>query len=342
MSGQEVRVSVIVCAYTMARFDILRRAIDALYRQQLRPHEVIVVVDNNETLANRLEAVLPAGTTVLRNEGESGASAARNVGVAAASGELLAFIDDDAVADGDWLTHLTNRLADRSVTIVGGRIIAEWPAVGRPPWFPEELDWLVGCTYRGLPLREGNVLRNVISCNMALRREAFAAVGGFRPGWGRKGHIGGQGDDTEFCMRVQQRYPRCRIVYAPRAVVWHNVPNTRLRLAFLAERAYYEGFSKAQMKKLHRALGRDALATESTYLRHLLLYFLPDRLVHWYRPHALAQAAAVMLCIAIVAVGNTVARTVPDPLLAIPAPGISGIRRDAVVVKPTESERPAP
>ena len=153
-------VSVVICAFDDKRFEQLAAAVGSLLSQTVRPAEIIVAVDHNPRLLERVRRDLP-DVTAVASARHRGAGGARNAGVAAASGRTVAFIDDDAQADPDWLERLLPAFADPNVLGCGGAIEPVWPA-GRPHWFPEEFDWVVGCTYRGLRTRPGAV-RNVIS-----------------------------------------------------------------------------------------------------------------------------------------------------------------------------------
>src|SRR5215469_18379495 len=97
-----VDASVIICSYTEARWDNLRAAVSSVVRQTATPVEIIVVIDHNAVLLERAQADLD-GVIVLENQEERGLSGARNTGVKAARGSLIGFLDDDAVADPDWL-----------------------------------------------------------------------------------------------------------------------------------------------------------------------------------------------------------------------------------------------
>ena len=132
-----------------------------------------------------------------------GLSAARNMGIRSCDSELIAFIDDDAVADRDWLRYLVSNFIDLSVIGVGGRIIPEWPDQN-PSWFPEELYWIVGCSYKGLPTKKAPI-RNPIGCNMAFRRSVFEKAGYFSTDTGRVGNVLMGHDDTEFGIRANNK-----------------------------------------------------------------------------------------------------------------------------------------
>src|SRR4051812_14154851 len=152
-------VSVIICAYADERWSELEAAVASMVNQVLQPIETIVVVDHNPHLLARVRRQLPDVVAVANDEAR-GLSGARNSGLRTAHGEVVAFLDDDAVAARDWLAWLTPGYLDASVIGVGGSIAPQWSS-DRPAWFPEEFDWVVGCTYRGMPEQAATV-RNLI------------------------------------------------------------------------------------------------------------------------------------------------------------------------------------
>jgi GT2 family glycosyltransferase len=113
------------------------------------------------------------------------AGGARNRGIKVAAGEVIAFLDDDAAPEPDRLAHLGAAYHAPRVMGVGGSIVSRWESA-RPGWVPRAFDWVVGCTYRGMPETAAPV-RNLIGCNMSFRREVFEAVGGDRRRAGRDG-----------------------------------------------------------------------------------------------------------------------------------------------------------
>lgn len=253
-------ISVIICAYSHDRWDSLLSAIQSVRMQTLRAGEIIVVIDHNQDLLGRLQAQLE-GVTVIANAEARGLSGARNSGVMTSSGRVVAFLDDDAVAAPNWLEQLHAGYHDSRVLGVGGPVEPVW-LDGRPAWFPEEFDWVVGCTFRGMPARPSSV-RALIGCNMSFRREVFDALGGFRRGIGRVGARPIAGEETEFCIRANQRFPHSVWLYQPQASVYHAVPATRASLRYFRARCYAEGLSKVLIA---RSVGSaDGLAAERTY-----------------------------------------------------------------------------
>jgi GT2 family glycosyltransferase len=265
-TGGEPAVSVIVCAYADERWDDLAAAVAAVREQSRAAGEVIVAIDHNAALQARAERDL-TGVRVVANTHAPGLSGARNSGIEAARGDVLVFLDDDAVAEPGWLEHLLAPYADPRIIAVGGAIIPAWDR-GRPAAFPEEFDWVVGCTYRGMPLGRTPV-RNMIGANMSFRREAFDAVGGFRDGIGRVGRRPVGCEETELCLRVHAAFPGRVVLYEPAARVRHRVTADRASLRYFRERCYSEGLSKALVT--HYAGAARGLASE----RHYTLRTLP-------------------------------------------------------------------
>lgn len=266
MSGvRRPEVTTVVCAYTTERWDDLLAAVAGLEAQTVRPDQVLVVVDHSDDLLVRARAALP-GAEVVASTGRRGLSGARNTAIGLARGEVVAFLDDDAVPRPDWLERLLAAYDEPAVVAVGGAARPRWPA-GRPGQLAEELDWVVGCTYRGLPARRADV-RNLIGCSMSFRRSALAGTDGFAEDAGRVGALPLGCEETELCIRLAQRHPGARIVLEPDAVVDHRVTADRTTWRYLRRRAYAEGLSKAAMADV---VGRSAATdVERAYATRVL------------------------------------------------------------------------
>lgn len=253
-------ISVIIRTYTEARWDYLVSSVTSVQRQTLPALEIVLVVDHNQPLLERVRARFP-DASIVENHEPQGSSGAWNSGIAAARGEILAFLDDDAIAAPDWLEQLSKPYADAKVVGVGGFIDPIWLG-GKPAWFPDEFRWVVGCSYRGLPETIAPV-RNLIGCNMSFRREVFDRFGGFRKGMG---HVGGKPigcDETELCIRVSQYMPQTVYLHNPEAKVQHQIPASRTGWNYFLSRCYLEGCSKALVA--HYVGSKDGLAAERKY-----------------------------------------------------------------------------
>jgi glycosyltransferase involved in cell wall biosynthesis len=243
----------VICVYTEQRWDDILAAIDSVELQSWRAMETIVVVDHNPALQCRLEAELtgqerdePRRTPVriTANREQRGLSGGKNTGVAAAAGDVVAFLDDDATAEPDWLKFFADSYARSDIAGVGGLTLPRWDTE-RPAWFPEEFDWVVGCNYRGMPVSQQPV-RNLLGGNASFRKYVFATAGGFTSAIGRSGaKLPLGGEETEFCIRFGQRQPGATLLIDHRAVIWHRVPAGRATFSYFLTRCYAEGMSKA-------------------------------------------------------------------------------------------------
>jgi GT2 family glycosyltransferase len=236
--------SVVICAYTEERWEDLLGAVASALDQTVAAREVVVAIDHNPALLTRAQREL-TGAVVIANIGKAGLAGARNSGAAATSGTVIAFLDDDARAARDWLERLLAPYADPAVLGVGGRIEPDW-RTPRPRWFPDEFNWVVGCSYRGLPVVPAPV-RNLIGANMSVRRSVLEALGGFREELGRLSSGAGAAEETDFCIRGSERYPDGRWMYAPAASVSHAVGSARSSWQFFCVRCFNEGLAKAVM-----------------------------------------------------------------------------------------------
>lgn len=292
MSNPTPTTSVVICAYSDDRWPDLVTAVQSVLDQTTAAHEIIVVIDHNPGLLERAQWGL-SGAMVVPNDGPRGLSGARNSGIHASSGEVLAFLDDDAAANPDWLEHLLVPFNRDDVFAVGGAIQAAWESEA-PRWFPEEFLWVVGCSYRGQPDTTTPV-RNVIGANMAFRRRVFDEVGLFRDDIGRVGAKPVGCEETELCIRAGQRWPEQQAIFEPRATVRHRVPAQRGSVHYFRARCFAEGRSKAQVAAY---VGQsDGLATERDYTFRTL----PKGALRGFTDFVRGDAAGVGRSVAIVA-----------------------------------------
>lgn len=345
--GKNPKISVIICAYTTDRLKDIHEAVNSVLDQTLKPCEGIIAVDHNEELYQELAETYKGSANLnqspnpneslsipfklILNTGTRGLSETRNVGIRAAVGEIVAFIDDDALAKKDWLENLVKPFSPwsgpetrrnslvthrdsvnfskpkRRVVAVGGRAIPLWHNDKRPSWFPEELGWIIGCTYKGLPV-SGDEIRNVPGCNMAFVKDIFHMVGFFRTELGRTGETKGVAEEPELCLRIKHRMPDSLILHKPEAIIYHKVPSRRLSLKYIIQRSYDEGFCKAKVRRLSSIKSQNPLSTEGSYLRYLLFKFIPQKLAHFYKKDSLVQVGAVITSIGATGLGYLVYR----------------------------------
>lgn len=244
-SAPPVSVTVVICAYTEDRWEDTLAALESVRHQSPAPVEVLVVIDHNASLFRRMRGHA-AGferVRVVENGSEPGLSGGKNTGALLASGEVVAFLDDDAVAEPGWIAGLAAAYVDPGVLGVGGLTLPAWETE-RPHWWPAEFDWVVGCTFVG---RDPGEVRNLLGGNASFRRTVFATAGGFPVHIGRSArHARPLGcEETEFCIRAASRIPGGRFLFTADAVIHHRVPRARETFSYFRSRCYAEGLSKA-------------------------------------------------------------------------------------------------
>ncbi|HEV7897921.1 MAG TPA: glycosyltransferase family 2 protein [Planosporangium sp.] len=175
-------VGVVIPTHSEKRWPSLVRTVNSVRSQEYLAAEIVVVVDHNAALYRRARNEL-RGVTVLENLYARGASGNRNTGAFHTNTSLIAFLDDDTAACPSWLGNMVAPFTDPTVVGTGGGIVGAWEGA-RPRWMPDEFLWTVGVSYTGMPTTTAPI-RNVWSANMIVRRDAFMAVGGFRPGFGK-------------------------------------------------------------------------------------------------------------------------------------------------------------
>jgi glycosyltransferase involved in cell wall biosynthesis len=231
--------------------------------QQTYPADAfeIVIVDNASTDHTReyVEGILKDTTHNIRYvyEANLGVSQARNSGMQNTSGEILAYIDDDAVADPGWLARLVEAMkGDNSIVCVAGKVDLLWE-VPEPDWMPRELYGYLGdnTSWGNLP-RELPVDRNPHEGNMALRMWAVQEAGGFDTHFGRVGRTLSTGEGTRLADQLR---PLGKILYTPEAVVHHCVPAWRAKKEYLIKLGFMQGIANANLNFLRDPRSRAGL-----------------------------------------------------------------------------------
>lgn len=236
-----LRADVVICTYTLARWDLLARSVESVLAQRIAPQRLIIVVDHNQELlalcrqewaGGRPDS--PVEILVVANQFAGRLGSARNTALLYAHADIVAFLDDDAEAASDWLERLLAAYATHPGTVaVGG---APRPNYGapRPSWFPPDCDWVFGCHYRWLPDRLAPV-RHLIGASMSVRRDAILAAGGFHAD---------DHDDMDLSHRIARTYGPAAVCYEPLAEVRHYVAPERLTWSYFWRRCFYVNRSK--------------------------------------------------------------------------------------------------
>lgn len=290
-------VSTVVCAHSLDRLQDLTEAIGSLLEQTHRELEIIVVIDGSEELHQQIVTDY-SGHNALKAvflKENIGVSRARNAGINEARGDIIAFMDDDAVADRNWIENLLRIYREYDAVAVGGRILPIWRCE-KPVYLPEELYWLVGVTHKGFAEEKIAEVRNTFGPNMSFKREVFDRVGLFNEklGFARGGTSYIQAEEPEFALRMMRELGK-GVIYNPEAIVYHKVPKSKVGVRALINRAFYQGYSKAWVEK--HSISGDPIATERSYLKHLLVKALPGRLS---RVRGLTELKRIAILIAVI------------------------------------------
>lgn len=292
-----MRVSVVICTHTLDRYDDFVEAADSALDQTYEDVELVLVSDGNPDVFDAIESDFGDRDDVRThcNDENVGLLESRNNGARVATGDVVAFLDDDAVADEAWVEALVAIYEERDCPAVGGRMTPAWVA-GKPSFLPAEFYWLVGVTHRGYgpdgdETAAGEV-RNTFGSNISFRRDVFLALGGFEGDiGGRQGDKNLQGGETELCARLREEYGH-GVYYTPAATVAHKVFAYRTDPAWLLDRAFWQGYSKRGME----VLVPESSGTESAFLRDLLTTHAVRRLSELVkRPRLSSIAQFIML-----------------------------------------------
>ncbi len=240
---------VVICTYTLDRWELLVRTVESALAQTVAPQRVIIVVGHSEPGEHNVNQELLArcrqewggdradsSTEILivprRFGGTKGSSL--NTALLLTRAEIVAFLDDDAEAAPDWLERkLAVYSTHPEVAAVGGAPRPDY-AAPRPTWFPPDFDWVFGCHYRSLPARL-TPTPHLIGTSMSARRDAILSVGGFHADW----H-----DDMDLSHRIGHAYGPAAVCYEPLAEVRHYVPPDRLTWSYFWRRCFYVNRSK--------------------------------------------------------------------------------------------------
>jgi glycosyltransferase involved in cell wall biosynthesis len=308
---KQAKISIVTASYTMDRLRDITELLDSIQAQTYPNIETLIVTERLPELADSIRKyITEKGYTrvqVLYNEGERGASSARNVAIGLAKGDIIAFVDDDALPFPDWAEETAKTYAeDSSIIGVTGPILPLWEEESMN-WFPWEFYWIFSCTYWDMAAI--TEVRNGFGTNLSFRREAFEGeffstslgVRGRGPsGWREPG-----AEEAELALRIKQKTGK-RIVYNPQVRVRHRVYRYRLKARFITRRAYWEGYAKAMLNRWYRhTAGETVLSTEYKLLRRILFKLMPKILIRLFRQPviALRQLWVMIVVLSCVAFG---------------------------------------
>src|SRR5215216_3886035 len=228
-------ISIVVCTYNRA--SLLREALRSLFAQKAEDLSYeIIIIDNNSSDDTRtaVESLTAESPVPLRYflESRQGNAYARNAGVEQAAAPIIAFLDDDCIADERWVTTIKSAFdRDPELAFVGGRVLPVWES--DPPSWLSTSHWApLALLDYGVEERKisGQAPPGLLTANIAIRKEVFAELGGFLPSLQRvKGSIGSM-EDHEFLLRICRGGKRG--LYLPGLITWAGVDPQRMTKAY--------------------------------------------------------------------------------------------------------------
>ncbi len=288
---QSPLLSIVVTSYTTERINDIFELLDSIRAQTYPNIETIFVAERSQELFEKVKAyaeekAIPNMMVVFSND-KLGLSVARNMGIKHAKGDIIAFVDDDVVLFPDWAEEMVKTYEDDSVIGVTGPGYPVWEDE-KMNWLPEELHWIISCTaFTGW--QEERTVRSAWGMNMSFRHEAFDQCL-FSPSFGhttggKEAWKTGPVDDAEFSINLRMKTKKL-IMYNPQVQVYHKVYKYRLSKKFIRSQSYWQGYSKALLRKMYpNDADTKALVRELDLLQRILFKLIPQSLITlFYKP----------------------------------------------------------
>ena len=269
-----IRLSLVIATYNRAEQLMVTLGSVAMQNAEAESWECIVVDNNSsDNTRERVEAFKSEHNSLnIRYifEQNQGLSYARNAGIVASRGDIVAFIDDDERIVADFVSAYIDLFDQHpDAMAAGGEIIAEYPT-GRPRWMSRYTERPIAN-----PMSFGDRVKLFPSSripgggNMAMRRRVFDSIGMFNTSLGRTGKrlLGGEESDL-FERIVKHEY---RVYYAPRAVMYHIIPKEKLSRDYFVRLATNTGISQRTRAELNHTMLKLYVAEVAKWVATLLL-----------------------------------------------------------------------
>lgn len=283
---QSPLLSVVITSYATERLKDIYELLDSIKAQAYPNMETIFVAERSRAVFDKVKIYAEKNSipniTVVFNNSEPGASAARNLGIKEARGEIIAFVDDDALLFPDWAAELVKSYRDDSIVGVTGPALPMWEEPSMS-WFPRQLYWIYGCTgYTNW--NEERETGHAPTVNASYRRESLCNIGGFstalglrRAAWGdilvKWKEIGGE--DGYLSMQIR-RVTGKKILFNPKVKVMHKVHRNKFNLRAIAQRSWAVGRERCMFSSTFSTKERKALYSEFVLLREIFTRLFPD------------------------------------------------------------------
>ncbi len=277
--GELPFISVIIPTYNRAEW--VKKCIISLLEQEY-PSKLfeIIIVDNasKDNTAPMVKSFLSSEKPFIYYfyEPTPGSNFARNTGALNSQGDILGFIDDDAVADSSWLSYISQTFIDSDdIVAVSGGIELDWE-IPKPAWIPNKYESFLGRNlHLGINRRDLLPSEPVFEGNLAIRKSIFNTLKGFDIRFGMVGEKIGANDGT--CL-IDKIHNLGRVVYQPDALIYHHVPKSRIRPSYFLKRSFYQGIGDASIIQTRQQRNKQglirALANDCIFLLKEIFSFI--------------------------------------------------------------------
>jgi GT2 family glycosyltransferase len=257
-----MRASVIVC--TVGRKSFFN-CLHSLKYQDYDNYEILIV-SFEKSIEKKVKEL---GATFILSP-KANVSFQRNLGILKSDGDFICFIDDDAIADTSWISNLVKSFTDEKIACVGGKIKPKLE--GKIPDALKSLEektlkGFLGETFLGDERKE---LQEplVWGSNICFRREIFDEVGYFDEKIGRTPNLMLCNEDIEIQERILKK--GLKIVYEPKAVVWHIIPKEKLTINYFLERGFWQGYSDVLASRRNDSIKKSIKKLKNPFYNFLM------------------------------------------------------------------------
>lgn len=234
-------VTVAICTHN--RCEDLVEAIESIMKQNYPPQSFeLLIIDNrsnDQTPQIGLEFTEKYSNVRYIFEETLGLSYARNRAMEEAKGEIIAYLDDDAIANPEWINEISKTFANQYVGCVGGRIFPIWETA-EPTWLPETFRTVYTILDYSKDIKEMKYPDIPFGANMAFQKRLLKEFGGFRTDLGRKGTNLLSNEESEVMKKIGNDY---KVIYNPNIIVQHKIPAKRSNKRWFVRRFFWAGIS---------------------------------------------------------------------------------------------------
>jgi hypothetical protein len=234
-------LSVVICTYD--RYEVLDLAIRTLLESPgfAATSSEVLIVENTKPAQRQPITVPDLPNVRVAVCEETGLSHARNFGITHTTGDLIVFLDDDALVSDDWCSEIVNTFAEHpKVQVVGGKVVPLYSVERLPSWYDDKLSGYLSCIDWGPRPRHLRPGEWIVGANMAFRRAVFEEFGLFDVSLGRKGASSLLSNEE---IALLERIGMQRVFYAPAMSVQHMIPTDRLATKWFRRRVYWQAVS---------------------------------------------------------------------------------------------------